>query len=111
MEKDGTYAAIYKRWFGDEVSPYPLGRRLRRSPRRHPPTRRPRRRRTRPSRLGGRDVCDVRGAARRHPEQDRQQVLWERVGSSWQRIYEANRDVIGDDPGRLKVGAEPRIPQ
>ena len=25
MEKDGTYAAIYKRWFGDEVSPYPLG--------------------------------------------------------------------------------------
>ena len=23
MEQDGTYGAIYERWFGEEVSPYP----------------------------------------------------------------------------------------
>ena len=31
--------------------------------------------------------------------------------TSWQRIHEANRDVIGDDPGRLRVGMTLQIPQ
>ena len=31
--------------------------------------------------------------------------------ASWQRIYEANRDAIGDDPGRLRVGMTLQIPQ
>jgi nucleoid-associated protein YgaU len=31
--------------------------------------------------------------------------------SSWQRIYEANRDVIGADPGRLQVGMTLEIPK
>lgn len=29
----------------------------------------------------------------------------------WRRIYDANRDVIGDDPNRLKVGMQLRIPE
>ena len=24
MERDGTYAAIYEKWFGDAIRPYPL---------------------------------------------------------------------------------------
>jgi nucleoid-associated protein YgaU len=31
--------------------------------------------------------------------------------TSWQRIYAANRDVIGEDPSRLKVGMTLDIPQ
>jgi nucleoid-associated protein YgaU len=31
--------------------------------------------------------------------------------TSWQRIYEANRDVIGDDPSRIQVGMTLDIPQ
>ena len=31
--------------------------------------------------------------------------------TSWQRIFEANRDVIGDDPARLKVGMALEIPK
>ena len=30
--------------------------------------------------------------------------------SRWEEIYEANRDLIGDDPDRLEVGMELRIP-
>lgn len=29
----------------------------------------------------------------------------------WKRIYDANRDVIGEDPNRLKVGMQLRIPE
>ena len=29
----------------------------------------------------------------------------------WKRIYDANRDVIGDDPNKLKVGTKLRIPE
>lgn len=29
----------------------------------------------------------------------------------WKRIHDANRDVIGDDPNRLKVGMQLRIPE
>lgn len=29
----------------------------------------------------------------------------------WRRIYDANRDVIGDDPNRLKLGMQLRIPE
>ena len=83
MEQDGTYAAIYDRWFGDEISPYPLGKvDAPVSPRARPaPTRPPTRRRTRPSRGGRRrDDQDVFGAARRYPEQDRPRRLRERGG-------------------------------
>ncbi len=33
------------------------------------------------------------------------------VKDKWMKIYEANRDVIGDDPGRLKVGQVLKIPE
>lgn len=31
-------------------------------------------------------------------------------GQDWQKIYQANRDVIGDNPARLKVGMELKLP-
>ncbi|MDN3351814.1 LysM peptidoglycan-binding domain-containing protein [Actinomadura sp. DC4] len=31
-------------------------------------------------------------------------------GTKWRDIYEANRDLIGDDPGKLRVGMRLRMP-
>jgi nucleoid-associated protein YgaU len=31
--------------------------------------------------------------------------------TSWQRIYEANREIIGDDPSRIEVGMTLAVPQ
>ncbi len=30
---------------------------------------------------------------------------------SWKVIYEANKDIIGDDPNKIRVGQELKIPQ
>jgi nucleoid-associated protein YgaU len=31
-------------------------------------------------------------------------------GTQWRRIYDANKDVIGSDPDKLKVGMKLKIP-
>jgi hypothetical protein len=33
-----------------------------------------------------------------------------RHGTTWQELYELNRDVVGDDPDRIEVGMELRLP-
>jgi nucleoid-associated protein YgaU len=33
------------------------------------------------------------------------------TSKKWKKIYDANRDVIGDDPNRLRVGTKLRIPE
>jgi polar amino acid transport system substrate-binding protein len=112
MERDGTYAAIYEKWFGDTIRPYPLEESETAAatevaalattsasaivePRTAPAD---------PvdtyvvqagdtlSRIAGKVYGDVSPA-------------------SWQRIYQANRAVIGDNPSRIKVGMELAIPQ
>jgi nucleoid-associated protein YgaU len=31
-------------------------------------------------------------------------------GTQWRRIYDANKDVIGSDPDKLKIGMQLKIP-
>jgi len=31
-------------------------------------------------------------------------------GAQWRRIYDANKDVIGSDPDKLKIGMQLKIP-
>jgi aspartate/glutamate/glutamine transport system substrate-binding protein len=113
MEQDGTYAAIYEKWFGDEIQPHPLG-----EPdveaadtARADPTTSSAPREVEPS-AGASETVDtyvVRSGdtlskiARKY--------YGDAWATSWQRIYEANRGVIGDDPSRLKVGMSLDIPQ
>jgi ABC-type amino acid transport substrate-binding protein len=119
MEQDGTYASIYRRWFGDEVSPHPLGEAdvpVAGAP--APAT----------------AVADGRTASATSDAVEpgagagatfetyvvqsgdtlsriAREFYGDAQAASWQRIYEANRDVIGDDPGRLRVGMTLQIPQ
>jgi ABC-type amino acid transport substrate-binding protein len=111
MEQDGTYAAIYERWFGDEISPYPLSEA-------EAPV----------AAVAPADQAASTASDAAEPEPGAGETRASYVvqsgdslskiardffgnASAWQRIYEANRDVIGDDPGRLKVGMTLEIPQ
>ena len=114
MEQDGIYAAIYERWFGDEVSPYPLGeadapvvaeaapadQAVSSTPAAVEPG------------AGAAETIDTHVV---QPGDTLSKIAREYYGdawaTSWQRIYEANQDVIGDDPGRLRVGTTLDIPQ
>jgi polar amino acid transport system substrate-binding protein len=116
MERDGTYASIYRTWFGDGVSPHPLGEA--------------------DAPVAAAGTPEARAAADRRasatpdavepgagaeatfeayvvqPGDTLSRIAREFYGeASWQRIYAANRDVIGDDPGRLRVGMTLQIPQ
>jgi polar amino acid transport system substrate-binding protein len=118
MEQDGTYASIYRRWFGDEVSPHPLGEADAAVAGAPAPA------------AGAADqtasvtsdaVEPGAGAGANfeayvvQPGDTLSRIARQFYGdaraASWQRIYEANRDVIGDDPGRLRVGMRLQIPQ
>jgi ABC-type amino acid transport substrate-binding protein/phage tail protein X len=110
MEQDGTYAALYEKWFGDEIPPYPLG---------EPDAEASdttRAASSAPAEVGPRggagemvDTYVVRAGdtlskiARKY--------YGDAWATSWQRIYAANRDVIGEDPSRLQVGMTLGIPQ
>ena len=110
MEQDGTYAAIYEKWFGDAIRP--SRSRNRRPPRPRsrvaPPRRRPSSspRRSRPRRSSkyvvqaGDTLSRIAG-----------KVYGDVSPASWERIFQANRDVIGDNPSRIKVGMSLTIPQ
>ena len=113
MEQDGTYAAIYERWFGDAVRPYPLAEpdgpvvdaalpdpATTSTPATDEPS------------ADGTETIDTYVV---QPGDTLSSIAREYYGdawaTSWQRIYEANRDVIGDDPGRLQIGMTLDIPQ
>ena len=109
MERDGSYAAIYKRWFGDAIPPYlgdeasaPVAQAALASP--APAAVEPS---AGASGTGETYVVQpgdtLSKIARKYYGQE-----W---ATSWQRIFEANRDVIGDDPARLKVGMALEIPK
>jgi ABC-type amino acid transport substrate-binding protein len=112
MAEDGTYAAIYRKWFGDELSPYPL--------------------QADPSLAGDQQLMAL--ATTDLP------ALFEPVGAkapagseyvvqpgdtlstiagkvfgdvapgAWRAIWQANKATIGDDPNRIKVGMRLTLP-
>jgi ABC-type amino acid transport substrate-binding protein len=113
MEQDGTYAAIYEKWFGDSIQPYPLGESeapaadavladltTTSAPVEGEPD------------VGAGETVDTYVV---QPGDTLSKIARKYYGdawaTSWPRIYEANRDAIGDDPGRLRVGMTLEIPQ
>ena len=112
MDRDGIYAAIYQKWFGDDLSPYPLeagpdlagdeqlmalattglppllGRVAARAP------------------AGGEYVVQ--------PGDTLSTIAGKRYGdvgpAAWRAIWEANRATIGDDPNRIRVGMRLTLP-
>jgi nucleoid-associated protein YgaU len=112
MYTDGTLAALYHKWFADSLRPYsipsivtgsaePALLHLARTelPALFPPIREPTpfakeytvQRGDTLSRLAGKFYGDV-------------------SPGSWQRIYAANKEVIGPHPSRLRIGMRLRIP-
>jgi ABC-type amino acid transport substrate-binding protein/phage tail protein X len=113
MEQDGTYAALYEKWFGDEIPPYPLGA---------PDAEAADTARAEPAVNSA--PADVRASGGPGEMVDTYVVqsgdtlskiarkyYGDAWATSWQRIYAANRDVIGENPSRLKVGMTLDIPQ
>ena len=113
MAKDGTYAAIYRKWFGDELGPYPLEGQPDAGPVSDPQL----------TSLAVTDVAAIFEPAPANAAPSDYVVqpgdtlsriagkLWGDVGpNAWRRIYEANKAAIGDDPNRLEVGMRLTIP-
>jgi ABC-type amino acid transport substrate-binding protein len=113
MEQDGTYAAIYEKWFGDAIRPYPLE---------EPETAAAS---TEVAALAATSAPAIVVPQTEPPEAIEQYVVQagdtlSRIAgrvygdvspASWRRIYEANRDAIGDNPSRIRVGMTLTIPQ
>jgi ABC-type amino acid transport substrate-binding protein len=113
MAKDGTYAAIYRKWFGDELGPYPLEGQ-------------PGAGVAGDSQLASLAVTDVAAIFEPAPANAAPSdyvvqpgdtlsriagKLWGDVGpNAWRRIYEANKAALGDDPNRIEVGMRLTIP-
>jgi ABC-type amino acid transport substrate-binding protein len=113
MAKDGAYAAIYKKWFGDELSPYPLEGQ-------------PDAGQASDQQLASLAVTDVAAIFEPPPASAAPTdyvvqagdtlsriagKVWGDVGpNAWRRIYEANKAAIGDNPNRLEVGMRLTIP-
>jgi polar amino acid transport system substrate-binding protein len=111
MSADGTLAAIYRKWFGDEIRPYPLEASVDQEadqtllamattdapvlmePVEAPPP---------PNEYvvqAGDTLSKVAG-----------KVYGDVGPEAWRRIYDANREAIGADPSALKVGMKLTIP-
>jgi len=112
MAEDGTFAAIYRKWFGDELSPYPV--------------------QTDPSlareqplvALATSDLPplfgpepDAEGEAIEYvvqPGDTLSTIAGKHYGDvgpgAWRKIWEANRETIGDDPNRIRVGMRLTLP-
>lgn len=118
MAADGTFAAIYAKWFGEDLAPYPLDEiDLATNPREleslvtsdAPPL------------FDLKTVEPDDGAAGTVQKYVVQagDTLSEIAGKlhgdvspvSWQRIYEANQELIGDDPSRIEAGMTLVIPE
>jgi polar amino acid transport system substrate-binding protein len=113
MADDGTYAAIYERWFGDAIAPYPLEEvELTTDPAEleplvetsAPPLFEPRG-------SGPEAIAEYVVEAGDTLSKIAGRVYGDVSPTSWQRIYEANRELIGDDPSRIEVGMTLAIPR
>jgi ABC-type amino acid transport substrate-binding protein len=113
MAADGTFAAIYAKWFGDTIAPYPLEEADLA---------------TDPSELaplvtsdapplfgpedGGAETVETYVVQAGDTLSKIAGKLYGDVSpSSWRRIYEANRERIGDDPSRIEVGMTLVVPE
>jgi aspartate/glutamate/glutamine transport system substrate-binding protein len=112
MDKDGTYAAIYQKWFGGELSPYPLEaaasldgdeKLLALATTDLPPLFEP---------LATKAPAD--GEYVVQPGDTLSTIAGKVFGDvapgAWRAIWEANKATIGDDPNRIKVGMRLTIP-
>lgn len=112
MARDGTYAAIYEKWFGDAIRPYPLEESetvaatevAALATTSAPPIVEPK---TAPAESIETYVVQAGDTLSRIAGK----VYGDVSPRSWERIYQANREVIGDDPSRIKVGMTLTIPQ
>jgi ABC-type amino acid transport substrate-binding protein len=112
MDEDGTYAAIYEKWFGDELSPFPLQadpslaadeQLLALATTDLPPLFEP---------------VDARPPAGSEYVVQSGDTLSTIAGKlygdvapgAWRAIWEANRETIGDNPNRLRVGMRLTLP-
>jgi hypothetical protein len=113
MAKDGTYAAIYRKWFGDGLSPYPLEGQPDTGSVSDPQL----------AALAVTDVAAIFEPAPANAAPSEYVVqpgdtlsriagkLWGDVGpNAWRRIHEANKAAIGDDPNQIEVGMRLTIP-
>jgi len=110
MEQDGTYAAIYAKWFGDDIRPYPLEQ-------------------PEPAATEVAALATTSAPAIVEPKAGPDEavetyvvqagdtlsriagkVYGDVAPRSWRRIYEANKETIGDDPSRIQVGMTLTIP-
>ena len=113
MEKDGTYAAIYEKWFGDDLRPYPL--------------------QAGPSLAGDAQLVALAttdlpplfeplsaappagGEYIVQPGDTLSTIAAKLYGDvapgAWRAIWEANRETIGDDPNRIRPGMRLTLPQ
>jgi ABC-type amino acid transport substrate-binding protein len=113
MDQEGTYAALYSKWFGDAIRPYPLEEAT-----------------TAPADTEVVALATTSAPAILEPRTEPVQAMDEYVVQggdtlsriagkvygdvgphSWRRIYEANKDAIGADPSRIRVGMTLTIPQ
>jgi putative glutamine transport system substrate-binding protein len=112
MDKDGTFAAIYQKWFGDEFSPYPVEadaslegdeKLLALATTDLPPlfepvaTKAP---------AGGEYVVQPGDTLSTIAGK----VFGDVAPGAWRAIWEANKATIGDDPNRIKVGMRLTLP-
>jgi ABC-type amino acid transport substrate-binding protein/phage tail protein X len=111
MAEDGTLAAIYKRWFGDELRPYPLKAPIGQAA---------------DQELAAMATTDapatVEPVEAPPPAEDyvvqagdtlskiAGKVYGDVGPKAWHRIYDANKGLIGADPSGLKVGMKLTIP-
>ncbi|MEM7024686.1 MAG: transporter substrate-binding domain-containing protein [Pseudomonadota bacterium] len=109
MQEDGTFARIYKQWFGDALDPYPL--------RINAPADQVAalvRSNTATTDQPVTDTDELGTAYVVKPGDTLSKIagrLWGDVSpSSWQKIYEANKAVIGDNPSLIEVGMSLTIP-
>jgi ABC-type amino acid transport substrate-binding protein/phage tail protein X len=133
MERDGTYAAIYESWFGEAIRPYPLGEAAAPLAQATPvapampvapttpvaqatPSTQPRPASAAPAAVEPGAGAGATGESYVVQPGDTlskiaRKYYGEKWATSWQRIFEANRGVIGDDPARLRAGMNLQIPK
>ena len=112
MDRDGTYAAIYQKWFGDDLSPYPLQADARLADDEQLMA------------LATTDLPPLFEPVAAQPPAGGEYVVQagdtlstiagklygDVAPGAWRAIWEANRETIGDDPNRLRVGMRLTLP-